>query len=55
VALVPLPQTFILVAVLVELDAETVLLVVLPVSNVPGSMLPLLALDAAVFLPLLLL
>jgi hypothetical protein len=54
-ALISLPETLILIAILVEVNAETVLLVVLPVSDVAGSMLPFLALDAAIFLSLLLL
>jgi hypothetical protein len=51
--LVSLPQTLVFVSFLVELNAETIFLVLFPVSNVPRGMLPLLALDAAVLLPLL--
>ncbi len=53
--LISLPQALVLVAVLVELYAEAVLLVVLPVTYVARGVLPLLALDASVFLSLLLL
>ena len=55
VAFVSLPESLILVAVLVELNAEAVFLVVFPVSNVARRVLPLLSLDAAIFLSLLLL
>jgi hypothetical protein len=55
VTLVPLPQSLVLVSVLVKLNAETVLLVLLPVADVPARVHPLLALDASVFLSLLLL
>jgi len=55
VTLVSLPQALILVAILVELNAETVFLVVLPVADVARSVHPLFSLDATVFLPLLLL
>jgi hypothetical protein len=54
-AFVPLPESFIFVSILVELNAETVLLVVLPVPNVPRRMLPLFTLDAPILLTLLLL
>jgi hypothetical protein len=47
------PHSLVLVAVLVELNAEAVLAVILPVSNIARSLLPLLALDAAVLLSLL--
>jgi hypothetical protein len=52
---VPLPQALILVSVLIELNTETVLLIILPVSDISAGVLPLLSLDAAVFLSLLLL
>ena len=55
VSLISLPQALILVAILVELNAESILLVVLPVANIARGVHPLLALDAAIFLPLLLL
>lgn len=55
VAFIASPQAFVFVSVLVKLNAETLFLVVSPVANVSGRGLPLLALDGAVFLSLLLL
>ena len=52
---ITMPHAFELVSILVELDAETILAIILPVANVPGRLLPLLSLDATVLLPLLLL
>lgn len=48
------PHALVLVAILVVLDAEAFLAVVPPVANVARGTLPLLALDAAVFLAWLL-
>ena len=53
--LVTLPQTLILVSILVILDPESIFLIVFPISNIPWCMLPLLTFDASVLLSLLLL
>ena len=50
-----IPQSFVLVAIIVELNAETVFLVFLPVANVSGCVHPFLSLDTTIFLSLLLL
>ena len=55
VTLITLPQSFVFVSILVELNAEAVLLILLPIADVPAGVHPLLALDAPVLLPLLLL
>lgn len=47
------PHSFVFVAMLVELNAEALFAVVLPVANVPRGLLPLLSLYAAVLLALL--
>jgi hypothetical protein len=49
------PHAFVLVVILEELDAEPLLAVVSPVSDVSAGCLPDLALDGAVFLSCLLL
>ena len=54
-ALVNGPHALVLVAILVELDAETFLAVVAPVADVLLTCLPLLALDSAILCLLLLL
>jgi len=55
VTLITLPQSFVFVSILVELNAEAVLLILLPIADVPAGVHPLLSLDAPVLLPLLLL
>ena len=52
---IPLPQALILVAILVKVNTEAVLLIILPVTDISACMLPLLSLNAAVLLSLLLL
>jgi hypothetical protein len=54
-ALVSLPKPFILISILVEVNTESVFLVIFPVSDVSGSVLPFLSLDASILLSLLLL
>ncbi len=55
VALVDGPHAFVLVTILVELDAETLLAVVTPVSDVLLTCLPFLSLNSAIFRLVLLL